>query len=225
MKTTIKSICSVFLLLVIVTGCGKDNYDAPSSTITGYVTYKGKPVCVKGAGEGDRVRLNLYQDGYEYTTPVEVFVKQDGSFSVLIFDWEYRLTTRDNAGPWENADDSMDISLKGDMEVNYEVIPFFMISDADIKLAGNQMTTSFSVEQITDVTMDRILLLVNNTAFVDDQYNIQRVDFTENLQTGAISYSMDLNDEAKAASILYGRVAVWPAGKDHAIYSPVFKLK
>ncbi|MCD8177885.1 MAG: DUF3823 domain-containing protein [Tannerellaceae bacterium] len=226
MKTTIKSICSIFLLLVIITGCGKDNYDEPSARIYGYVTYNGKPICVKGTRDnGERVRLNLYQDGYEYNTPLEVFVGQDGSFSALMFDGVYRLTTRDNCGPWENADDSVEIIVKGDTQINYEVIPFFTISDADIKLTGNQMTAAFKVEQITDVPMNRILLLVGSTAFVDDEYRVQREDFTTNLQTGTVSYSMELNDEAKAASILYGRVAVFPEGKDHAIYSPVIKLK
>ena len=58
----ISKIISMVLLLVIFTSCGKDNYDAPESTLSGTVTYQGTALQLRGTGEA--VQLQLYQDGY-----------------------------------------------------------------------------------------------------------------------------------------------------------------
>ena len=64
-------------------------------------------------GTGEAVQLQLYQDGYEKNDPISVFVGQDGTFSALLFDGEYRLTTRDGNGPWVNNHESVTVNLKG----------------------------------------------------------------------------------------------------------------
>ncbi|MCD7931254.1 MAG: DUF3823 domain-containing protein [Tannerellaceae bacterium] len=224
MKTTIKSIFSLFLLLVLLTGCGKDNYDAPDSLLTGRVVYEGEPIQVRGSDE--RVRLQLYQDGYDYRTPIEVFVTQDGSFSALLFDGEYKMVTRDNNGPWVNSRDTTLVTVKGNTHVDMEVTPYFTISNADITLANNVITAKFDITRIVDTAeMDRVILLAGQTAFVDDDYKVLRVDWTDNLQTGTVTYTAELNDEAKEAVVLNGRVCIWTRGADQGIYSPIFKLK
>ena len=38
----ISNIFSVILLLVLFSGCGKDNFDAPESKLVGRVTYQGQ---------------------------------------------------------------------------------------------------------------------------------------------------------------------------------------
>ena len=88
----ISNIFSVILLLVLFSGCGKDNFDAPESKLVGRVTYQGQALNLRGTGEA--VQLQLYQDGYEKNDPISVFVGQDGTFSALLFDGEYRLTKR-----------------------------------------------------------------------------------------------------------------------------------
>ena len=88
----ISNIFSVILLLVLFSGCGKDNFDAPESKLVGRVTYQGQALNLRGTGEA--VQLQLYQDGYEKNDPISVFVGLDGTFSALLFDGEYRLTTR-----------------------------------------------------------------------------------------------------------------------------------
>ena len=112
----ISNIFSVILLLVLFSGCGKDNFDAPESKLVGRVTYQGQALNLRGTGEA--VQLQLYQDGYEKNDPISVFVGQDGTFSALLFDGEYRLTTRDGNGPWVNNHESVTVNLKGHTEVN-----------------------------------------------------------------------------------------------------------
>ena len=68
----ISNIFSVILLLVLFSGCGKDNFDAPESKLVGRVTYQGQALNLRGTGEA--VQLQLYQDGYEKNDPISVFV-------------------------------------------------------------------------------------------------------------------------------------------------------
>jgi hypothetical protein len=215
--------CIVFLSLL---GCGKDNYDAPESTLTGRVVYQGQALNVRGTDE--RVRLQLYQDGYAKRDPIEVFVGQDGSFSAKLFDGQYKLVTRDGNGPWVNSRDTTVVDLRGTTSVDLEVTPFFTISDATISLTGNTMNTSFTINKIVDnAEIDRVLLLLNSTSFVDDGFNLMRKEFTTDLTTGPVSLSAEFADNAKAinAKSLFGRVCVWPRGSDQGIYSPIVKLK
>lgn len=38
----LSNIFSLLVLVVLFSGCGKDNYDAPDSRLTGTITYNGK---------------------------------------------------------------------------------------------------------------------------------------------------------------------------------------
>ncbi len=223
-----KRISSIFsmlsLLLVLCTGCGIDNYDEPESLLTGKVTYNGEALQLRGTDE--RVRLQLYEDGYAYHNPIELFVGQDGSFSALLFDGEYKMVTRNGNGPWVNSRDTTLVVVKGKTAIEMKVTPFFTISNANITLNGNTVTATFTINKIVaSAEMDRVILLLNSTNFVDDGFNLLRTDWTNDLKTGTVTYTAELNEKAQLAKILNARVCVWTKGADQGIYSPVFKLK
>ena len=130
----ISNIFSLVLLLALFASCGKDNYEAPESTLMGTVTYQGKALQLRGTGEA--VQLQLYQDGYELDDPISVYVGQDGKFAAKLFDGEYKLITRDGNGPWVNTRDTVVVNLKGTTEVQLEVTPYFLISNAQMSVSG-----------------------------------------------------------------------------------------
>ena len=222
---SISNIFSVILLLVLFSGCGKDNFDAPESRLVGRVTYQGKALNLRGTGEA--VQLQLYQDGYEKNDPISVFVAQDGTFSALLFDGQYRLTTRDGNGPWVNNHESVTVNLKGHTEVNLEVTPYFTISDEQLSVSGSVMNASFTINRIVpDAKISRVMLLLSKTQFADDVNNLFRQDFSD-VASGSVNLSADLsgNTEVTKAKALYARVGVLANGADQAIYSPVVRLK
>lgn len=221
----ISTIFSVILLLAVFTGCGKDNYDEPESTLTGKITYNGEAVNVRGTDE--RVRLQLYQDGYAKHDPIEVFVGQEGTFSAKLFNGEYKMVTRNNNGPWVNSRDTTIITVKGSTVMEFKVTPYFTISNSEITLSGNTMNTSFSIAQIVSTAeIEKVLLLLNSTSFVDDGYNIQAKEFIgDQVKMGQGSYSLELNEKATQARALFGRVCVRTRGVDQGIYSPVVRLR
>ena len=219
----ISNIFSVILLLVLFSGCGKDNFDAPESKLVGRVTYQGQALNLRGTGEA----VQLHQDGYEKNDPISVFVGQDGTFSALLFDGEYRLTTRDGNGPWVNNHESVTVNLKGHTEVNLEVTPYFMISNEQLSVTGSAMNASFMINRIVpDAKISRVMLLLSKTQFADDVNNLYRQDFSD-VVPGSVNLSADIsgNTEIVKAKALYARVGVLANGADQAIYSPVVRLK
>ena len=67
---------AIWLSLFSVTGCGLDNYDEPSSHLTGKVVYQDRILKLSHG----KVVLNLYQDGYDKNGPISVYAAQDGTF-------------------------------------------------------------------------------------------------------------------------------------------------
>ncbi|WP_293712862.1 DUF3823 domain-containing protein [uncultured Parabacteroides sp.] len=221
----ISNIFSLVLLLVLFTGCGKDNYDAPESKLVGKVTYQGQALNLRGTGEA--IQLQLYQDGYEKHDPISVFVGQEGEFSALLFNGEYKLVTRDGNGPWMNRHDTVTVNLSGHSEVNIEVTPYFTISNEQLAVSGTTMTASFTINQIVSTaTINKVMLILSKTQFADDVNNVFRKDITE-VSTGAVNLSADIsgNTEIAKAKALYARVGVLANGADQAIYSSVVRLK
>jgi len=224
-KKIFSIVLQTLLLVVLLSGCGLDNYDPPKSKLTGSVVYNGEAIQVRGTDE--RVRLQLYQDGYANKDAIQVYVTQDGSFSAMLFDGEYKMVTRDRNGPWVNSRDTTYFTVKGNTVQNMEVTPYYTITNADMKMASDKVTATFTINKVVnDRDIDRIILLLNKTQFVDDDIRIQRVDFTgDDIKTGAVSYSFDLEAEPKKSATLFGRICVWTKDADHGIYSPVFRLK
>lgn len=220
-------IYSLLIFVTLLAGCGKDNYDEPTSTLTGRIVYQGEPLQLKGTNES--VRVQLFQDGYDFRTPLDVFVSQDGSFSAKLFDGHYKLVTRDGNGPWLNTRDTTEVELRGTASVDLEVTPYFTISNSSISLSGNVMNTSFTINQIVDAAqIDRVMLLLNTTTFVDEVANVVRAEYTgDDVQVGQMALNVDFSGEPDAVNgrALFGRICVWPSGSDQGIYSPVVRLR
>ncbi|GAB6393775.1 MAG: DUF3823 domain-containing protein [Bacteroidales bacterium] len=224
MKNLIKGAC-LFTLLVAA-GCGKDNYDAPESTLTGRILYNGTPVQVRGTGEA--VQLYLYQDGWELRNEIPVYVTQDGTFTAKLFDGEYKLVTRDNNGPWVNTRDTTAFTLKGSTSVDLEVTPYFTISGESVSVSGTTtLSVSFTVNRIvSSAQLETVYLVLSKTQFADEVNNIYRKDIG-GVSVGQVSLTEDLsgNKDVASASSLYGRIGVKTEGVEQAIWSSVVKLK
>jgi len=213
-------------LSILLFGCGKDNYEEPTSVIRGKVTYNGTPIGVRGTGEV--IQLQLYQDGYQLKAHIPVYVGQDGSFSAKVFDGQYKLVASNNNGPWVNAaTDTVIVNLNGTAEVNYEVTPYFTIENLDLTLGTDKrIAANFNINKVVPTAnVQYYSLIVNRTAFVDDVINIWRKEYT-GTQT-AISLSEDLSGlaEINGSGPLYARVGVRSTLTEQPIYSEVIKIK
>lgn len=219
MKTNIWYALSCIILL---SACGLDNYESPQSILEGQLVYDGNAIGVKGSGTS--VQLELWQPGYELENAINVNVKQDGTFQAKLFDGYYKLVSKSGNGPWVSNQDTVEVQVKGYTTCEYPVTPYYTIAEAQIELNGQSVTATFSINEVDgSLAIDRAMLLVNTTAFVDETAEAARLD-VESPEPGSITMTMELEDDLAAQSTLNARIGVKVEGKE-AIYSTVIPIK
>lgn len=231
MKTLrIKHVLTGLCVSAILTSCGIDNFDEPDTFFSGRVVYNGEPLQVRH----DAVDFQLWQPGYGNPGPVGVRLGQDGSFSSKLFKGEYKLVFTNNVGPFrteiinEQQQDTIFITLEGDMTMDVEVIPYYMVRNAEFSLSGNTVEASCSIEQIITGedarNVERVTLYLNGTGFVsdNDQENYAGTDADlNNLDTISVSAVIP---EDNVKDYVFARIGVKVSGVEDMIFSPVEKL-
>lgn len=214
---------NIWLALFALAGCGLDNYDAPSSRLTGRVVYQGRPL---GLSHG-KVAFNLYQEGYDKNGPISVYAAQDGSFTALLFNGTYRLETIDNNGPWLNGATGIDLEVKGDTSVDLVVTPYYLLSDVALALNGQELRAVCKVEMIAgEKEVQRLFLCVGTTAFVSDQsYSYVARKNLMPVNIGSNSLSLDISEQLALYDTLYARLGLQINGVQECIFSDVIKIK
>lgn len=214
---------NIWLALFALAGCGLDNYDAPSSRLTGRVVYQGRPL---GLSHG-KVAFNLYQEGYDKNGPISVYAAQDGSFTALLFNGTYRLETIDNNGPWLKGATGIDLEVKGDTSVDLVVTPYYLLSDVALALNGQELRAVCNVEMIAgEKEVQRLFLCVGTTAFVSDQsYSYVARKNLMPVNIGGNSLSLDISEQLALYDTLYARLGLQINGVQECIFSDVIKIK
>jgi hypothetical protein len=221
MKHIIYIILAVTYLLLLF-GCGKDNYDAPESELFGKVTYLGENIGVRGSGE--KVQMQLYQDGYALRTPIPVYITQDGSFSAKLFDGTYKLVSRDNNGPWVNKRDTIVVTVKGYTTCEYPVVPYYMIRDETFTIDGSKVKASCKIQEITaGKKISSVILIINKGLFVDDVSSLAKVSLSNPTNLDNINLEMDLS--GRSEPILYVRIGVQISGVNDYLFSKIEKIR
>jgi len=221
-----------FALGVSLSSCEHDNFEAPESKLEGRIVYNGEPINV-GYNE---VNMQLWEPGWQLRSAINVLVDQDGSYSALLFDAPYKLVIQPAQGPFRSIknevtqSDTIMVDLKGDQTLDIEVMPYYMIRNAQIAKAGSDVTANFGLEQIiTDANaknVENVTLYVSRTMFVDRGNNIATKQLNGGDITDMNNISMSLTVPAltTAQSDIFARVGVKIAGVEDMLYSPVQKL-
>lgn len=217
------SLASVALL----SGCDigvLDNYDEPTSTLTGQVIYEGTPVGVRSNG----VQLELWQPGYALSQKIPVYVNQDGTFSAVLFDGTYKLNLLPGNGPWVDIRDTIPIELKGKATVAVPVVPYYTIKNETIRHSNGAIEATFSVGQVnTSRAVEYVGLYGATTSFVDRT----NMDFrTEKVRSAIASLSDPINLSVTLPATLahkkevFVRIGVKTLGVSELLFSPVYKI-
>lgn len=213
-----------FIASLMVCACGLDNYEAPSSLLTGKVTYNGEPLQL---AHGD-VRFNMYQDGYEKNGPITVSVASDGTFSALVFDGTYHLRNIDDNAPWTNDVPEVTVEVKGSTSCEVKVTPYFLLENASIALDGNEVKGICSVTQVAlGHGAKQIFLAVGKTQFINDQSYSYLARKTVNTVkvNGSHSFTLDIEDLLSTHECLYARIGLEVEGISKYIYTEAFRIK
>src|SRR5262245_52751207 len=90
----------ILILIIVALGtgaCEYDNYDGPASKFEGRIVYQGAPLNM----DSRDLRMELWEIGWKKKTKIDVQVDQEGSFSALLFDGDYKLYMPRNTVPFK----------------------------------------------------------------------------------------------------------------------------
>ncbi len=222
------------LLLAVGFGlasCALDNYDEPTSQLTGRLVYQGNPIYL----EFNRVSYELYQDGFGKTGPLGSTFTPEGTFSQLLFDGTYKMVVPNGQGPFlwgEEADmpDTVTINVSGNTEQDFEVIPFWIINNAQLSGSGNQVTGTFALEQIvTDANaknIESVTLYISKTMFANSQTNvaITTLEGAAITDINSVSLSAAIPELVPTQNYVFASIGVKFAGVDDLLFSPTEKI-
>lgn len=230
------------LLGMSLSGCTSlldiDNYDAPSSMLSGRILFEGEPVAVRTGG----VELELWQPEFELNTKIPVYVSQDGRFSAVLFDGDYRLNTISNNGPWVNNNDTILISVRGDTEVDIPVTPYFVVRNPQVTYdpnsgAGGTVNATFQISRIdAGRNLEFAGLYVATTSFVDRtnrvvQVERSRAQLPATWETAPVSLSIALpanihvTPSPAPREKVYVRIGLKSVGLAEMIFSPLIEVE
>lgn len=224
----------IIALLLVTTGCKKDNYGAPSATLSGHLTYKGEHINV----EYNQVPFQLYQPGFGKTGAINGTFDQDGAYSTLLFNGNYKFTIAANQGPflWKELSggkrDTLAITVSGDQTLDIEVTPFYMIRQATFTAAAGKVNTTLNIEKvITDSNakdIESVSLYINKTQFVsgNSDNNIARADLAGSaiISLNNISMNVTIPTLVPTQNYVFARVGIKIAGVEDMIFTPVSKI-
>lgn len=168
-----KFILTVFCIAnLFFAACKKDNYEAPSSKLTGRLLSDGQAVGLRT----NRVQLELWQHGYDFFGKIRVFVNQDGSYSALLFDGDYKMTVLRGFGPWPDRTDSIDVKVRGNTIVDVPVSPYFVVSNSSFQKNGNTISGTVTIKKGTSTgSLESVSLFINKSVLTDDVYKVDGV--------------------------------------------------
>lgn len=212
------------VISVLMMGCEYDNYDAPGSFLHGHVVYDGDPLGFRT----NATQMEIWQDGYELSSLIPVFIAQDGSYSVSLFDGEYKLVRR-AGGSWvPNTADTLIITVKGDTEYDIPVTPYYHISESSFESDGSTVSVSFSLDQVEETaTLGDVKLYLGYSAITDNN----KYEAMVSADVSAVSLSesnlmeITIPDNLLDAGYLFARVGVRASQAGEYTYTQVQKVE
>jgi len=223
---------AVLALCTAGIACKKDNYKEPSSTLSGRIVYKGETIGV----ENYQVPYQLYQFGFGKVGSIDGTFSQEGNYSSLLFDGDYKLIIPNGQGPfrWKQlasgAPDSIAVTLKGSQALDLEVTPYYMIRTPQITGGSGKVTAVFKAEKIiTDPAIakniERVNLYINKTQFVSGANNIAKAEISGGAIADPNNISMNVAVPGIAPqTYVFARIGLKIAGVEDLIFSPVLKV-
>jgi hypothetical protein len=179
----------------------------------------------------------LYQYGFGKVGPIGQSFAQDGTYSSLLFDGDYKLIVPNGQGPfmWKKtstgAPDSMAVTVRGSQTLDLEVTPYYMIRTPQIAAAAGRATATLKLEKIiTDAVngkgIDEVTLYVNKTQFVSGGDNAAAASVAGAAITDLnnISLSVNIPTFTPAQNYVFARIGLKIAGIEDRIFSPLVKL-
>jgi len=212
-------------LVLTLAGCAKDNYEPPTSVLSGRVVYNDQPVGVRSNG----VQLELWQPGFQLYQKIPIYVAQDGTFSASLFDGDYKLIPLRGNGPWATKTDTINVQVRGSATVDVPVDPYFVIKNEKVQRNANTIDATFNLQQVnTSRKLERVNLYIGTTTIVDANNsgaNAQMLASSITNLSQPVTLSINLPASLSSKSYVYARIGVKTEGVGELVYSAPVKIQ
>lgn len=219
-------------LTVLAASCTKDTLEAPQSSLKGRLVYNGQAINV----EHNQVPIELYQPGFGKTGAITSTVMQDGGYSFLLFNGDYKLIIPGTQGPfrWNQTTgnrDTLAVKVSGNQTLDLQVTPYYLVNNAQYTVTGRDVKATFAISKIiTDANaknIESVALFVNKTQFVSGSDNIKSESIAGSSITNMASVTITAAGVpaiVPAQNYVFVRVGLKIAGVDDWIFSPLQKI-
>ncbi len=216
---TIKS-CLILLIVVATTSCEFDNFEEPKSTLSGRIVYNNEALGLRSNG----VELELWQRGYDLFQKIPVYVAQDGTFSAVVFDGDYKMTLVRGNGPWMDQTDSIDVQVRGSQMIDVEVQPYYAINNPSFTISGSSITATFTLED-TDSGRDLefAAIYMGRTSLTDAVRNeaVHRIPMDDIVFGTPMTVEVPIPGNLAGRNEIFLRVGAKTTGVAELVYSQV----
>lgn len=233
MKTLLRYILIPFFAILFFS-CKKDNYSQPGTYLTGAIMYNNDTIYV----ERNQVPYQLYQYGFGKVGQIgsNTTFEQNGSYSQVLFNGNYKMIIPNGQGPflWKKDasgnPDSLAITLNGNQSVNLNVTPYYMVRNAQITATAGKVTANFKAEKIITDSLaqdiERVSLYINKTQFVSGGDNIAYQDMagSDITDPNNITLSVTVPQLTTSQNYIYARVGIKIMNVEDMIFSPLMKI-
>ena len=223
--------------LILIASCNKelDNRKYPASRISGAFLYNGQPVTIMGtasdAGGSNMLQLTQNDPSRFTAGNIRMFAKGDGTFTILTYDGDYTLNVTPGKGPWQQPP-AKTFTLKNEATVNFDVTPYFWMSNYSSTFVDSVFTATFKLDKIVPTAnLERVVMYFGTTIITDITSKLaERV--ATGVVPGNVTVSFNLKNLTTAEKVAlrntgttYASVGVKTQGVSDLLYSKVMALK
>lgn len=208
----------ILLVGLVAASCEFDNFEEPKSTLSGRIVYNDEAIGLRSDG----VQLELWQHGYDLFQKIPVYVAQDGTFSSVLFDGDYKMTLIRGNGPWMDRTDSIDVQVRGSQMIEVEVQPYYRVTNPSFSVNGSSMSVTFTLENTNPGRdLEFAAIYMGRTILTDVVRNEGVHDIPmENIEFGTpITVEVPIPGNLAGRSEIFVRVGAKTAGIAELIYS------
>lgn len=166
MKPHIINTCVAVLLgSAVLTGCKKDNYEAPNAGLFGKLVDKTTNAAVPVQTlNGAVLRYYQLQYGTNNPNPINASVHHDGTYeNAMLFSGKYKIVAE---GPFY-YNDTITVDVNGRTEKDIMVKPFLHVT-ATTEVTGNSVTIKYTVKRNDNTQkIARVAAMIGTTEGVD----------------------------------------------------------
>ena len=223
--------------IILIASCSTelDNRKYPTSRISGTFLYNGQPVTIMGtasdAGGSNMLQLTQNDPSRFIAGNIRMFAKGDGTFTILTYDGDYTLNVTPGKGPWQQPA-AATFTLKGDAKVDFNVTPYYWMSNYESKFVDSVFTATFKLDKIVPTAnLEKVVMYFGTTTITDITSKLaERV--APGVVPGNVTVSFNLKTLTPAEKVAltntgttFATVGIKTQGVSDLLYSKVMALK